>query len=360
MSDLVLLCAGAASDRAPFAEPPELTGAMDLAADLRGRAFGRCFARAIVVSGQSDESAIPREAAEDASIRAIFGVPADDAVEAWSASFDGVALPAWRVAPGHVRVGHDQLVLTDPRELGLTLDEARALAAEISPLFHDVGFSLEVPDALRWYLTGNADWGLFARAQGMAVGRSIDGRLPEGARAREWRRLFTEAQIAWHAHPVNQERESRGARAVNVLWLDGCARGPLPAGRGMIVSGTPVLRGLAMAAGWGQSDLPWETLTPEALEALSRQAGHGDLVIDIGAWRDAHRAGDLEAWRSGWNAFERWLAQAGLSSGRVPEGRGRVRAIFTAERRCVELQLSGSTHWQFWRRLDAPRVILAP
>jgi len=53
------------------------------------------------------------------------------------------------------------------------------------------------------------------------AGRPLDSHLPEGPRGAEWRRWLTEAQMLLHEHPLNQQREARGLRPLNALWLAG-------------------------------------------------------------------------------------------------------------------------------------------
>ena len=55
------------------------------------------------------------------------------------------------------------------------------------------------------------------------AGRPLDDHLPQGPRGAEWRRWLTEAQMLLHEHPLNAEREARGLRPLNALWLSGGA-----------------------------------------------------------------------------------------------------------------------------------------
>ena len=58
------------------------------------------------------------------------------------------------------------------------------------------------------------------------IGRNVDRWLGEtrSAAGRRIRRLQSEAQLVFHAHPVNEAREARGEPVVNSLWLSGCGR----------------------------------------------------------------------------------------------------------------------------------------
>lgn len=373
MPDLILLCAGAATDRDAQAGHDPL-GSAGTAETLRGGGFGRAFRRASVASDASDDSALPRETPDEAWLRDLFGVPEADSIEAWGVAAAGAALPVWQAVPCNVQVGHYQLVLTDPGELRLTLDEAREFADAIVDLLRDAGFGIMVSDPLHWMLSGNDDWALETHAWTMAVGRSIDGHLPRGPRERDWRRLFTEAQIAWHDHPANRRREALGMRTVNALWLDGRACGPLARAPAAVVSTSPPLLGLARTSGARVVDAGWRGLTRETLAGIAgalnarragsrhgsnpSAAGDGDLVVDVDAWRDARRRSDREGWLAGWTAFSRWLDDTGLSSGTLPAGLDRLRAVMTGERRCIELLRPRAAGLRFWRTLDPIDAVL--
>ncbi|MBU3694831.1 MAG: hypothetical protein FGM40_08405 [Rhodocyclaceae bacterium] len=56
-----------------------------------------------------------------------------------------------------------------------------------------------------------------------SANRPLDEHLPQGPRGAEWRRWLTEAQMLLHEHPLNVEREARGLRPLNALWLSGGA-----------------------------------------------------------------------------------------------------------------------------------------
>lgn len=355
MPDLILLCAGAAVDLSPPDAPMALDGRA--AADaIAGGAFARAFERGALLGTRDDDTALPRELPEEAWLRARFGVPDGDAIEAWCAARFGQPVPAWHATPVNVQVGHYQLLLADPLGLALSQAHAQALADAVTPLFAQAGFALRVAGPMHWFLAGHPEWMLQARSWTMAVGRSIDGYLPAGEQARAWRRLFTEAQIAWHEHPVNLEREARGLRPVNALWLDGCARGPLPPARGTVVTDDPALAGLAGAAGARVIDP-----SPASMNAasLAAHASQGDVLVDVGLWRTPRRVSDGIGWLEAWRAFDRWLAGAGLGRG-APAGFDAMRAVFGAERRLVELGTTRSARWQPWRRFDAPAAVLTP
>jgi hypothetical protein len=94
--------------------------------------------------------------------------------------------------------------------------------------------------------------------------------------------LLTEIQMAWHTHPVNEARESRGEPTVNSVWLHGGGTwSPLPdIGYTAVFADAPEWRGAAQAAGVpaashgaapsdGALAVWTELLTPRALEEWS-------------------------------------------------------------------------------------------
>lgn len=349
MPDLILLCAGAAPDLTQDGPPGAASDAAHAARAIAGGAFARAFARGAIAIDEHDESALPRELPDERWLRQRFAVPERDSIEAWSfRSFAGT--PAgWHATPVNVQVGHYQLLLTNPAELALTDEEAHALADAARPVLDEAGLSLRVASPLHWFLEGRADWRLDTRAWTMAVGRSIDGYLPAGPDARAWRRVFTDVQIAWHEHPVNVERESRGRRAINALWLDGFASGSLPPGGATVLTRDPALAGLATAAGC--------TVAPFEPDAPALPPAGGDLLIDLSLWRAPRRDGDPSQWLDAWSRFDRWMAAAGLAGG-APRGFDRMRAVFGGERRLIELTVSRAQRWQPWRRFDALGAVL--
>lgn len=371
MPELILLCAGAAADAAePRRErndalPPDAFSreAAPLARALAGGAVAAAFARGRLADDRSDPAPIPRELPDERWLRARFGVAERDSVAAWAAPALGLATPRWRATPVHVEVGRHQIVLSDPLALELGELDAAALADAARASLAEAGFALEVPRPGAWFLAGNEDWALHTHAWTMAVGRSIDGYLPAGPQARQWRRLFTELQMAWHEHPANHERASRGLPPVNALWLDGCARDPLPARPLTAFTDDEAIAGLAIASGGAHrpaSDArtaAGRSVDSAVSTTFAAAAGAGDVLVDAGFWRIPRRQGDTHAWREAWLRFDAWLA--GWSGGRpLVGGFDRLRIVASAERRCVEIVLERTDRWKLLRRFDAPAALL--
>ena len=161
-----------------------------------------------------------------------------------------------RADPVHLSVGLDGVGL-DGAALELTQGEADALAGTLNRHFGDaLAFHALRPE--RWYvrLPGAPD--IETTPPSAAMGTSIGDKLPSGADATRFRALMNEAQMALHEHPVNVEREARGAPSVNSVWLWGGGVLEAPQARpcSVVLANDPLARGLARAARIPERPLP--------------------------------------------------------------------------------------------------------
>lgn len=125
------------------------------------------------------------------------------------------------VQPVHIHIARDHLVLTDTRQLRLTEKDSLALFDIAKPLFAETGHDLRYGDAGFWFLRADA-WGeLQTSTPDAASGHNIDIWMPKGPGERDWRKVQNEVQMHWFNHPLNAEREMRGLKPVNSLWLWG-------------------------------------------------------------------------------------------------------------------------------------------
>lgn len=178
----------------------------------------------------------------------------------------------------------------------LSATEAAELARALRPLLGDAGAPLEVDTPAEWCvrLMEGAPHVEFMHPS-LALGASLLECLPAGDTGRKWRRLFNEAQIALHAHPVNAARAAGGKHPVNALWFWGAGTLPesVETSLRVVASRDDVVRGLAKTAGVACIDP-----LPQALDA---QRQGGDALLDLGL--PAHADGTAQ-----WHAhFKRWL-----------------------------------------------------
>lgn len=136
--------------------------------------------------------------------------------------------PVWvRADPAHAMADAITGRLMACGDLGLARVESDELARALRPLFGDAGFPLEAKQPSRWYLRCPADVRLprFAAPESV-LGDDLMRHLPSGDNERQWRRLFNEAQVILHNHPVNARRVQRGLMPANTLWFWGAGRLP--------------------------------------------------------------------------------------------------------------------------------------
>lgn len=163
------------------------------------------------------------------------------------------ALHQWlRADPAHVRPDMNGARVMAIGDLGLSQDEADALARPLRPFFGDTGFQLSTPTPSRWYLALPVEAKLPAFSPPETVlGDDLFSHLPDGPEGRRWRALLNEAQVILHNHPVNAARAAAGKMPVNSLCFWGGGRLPdqVRSGATGVVSSEIELLSLAQLAG---------------------------------------------------------------------------------------------------------------
>lgn len=123
--------------------------------------------------------------------------------------------------PVHLHIALDHLVLTDLRQLSVSEQESRALFDLVAPLFEESGLAFFYGNEKEWFVRAD-DWrDLRTATPDSACGHNIDIWMPKGAAALAWRKLQNEIQMTWFGHPLQEERETRGLKPVNSLWIWG-------------------------------------------------------------------------------------------------------------------------------------------
>ena len=123
--------------------------------------------------------------------------------------------------PAHIHVARDHLVLTDVAQLQLEEAQSQKLFDAAVPLFVELGYELIYGDARTWFIRADAWAGLRTSTPAAASGRNVDIWMPEGPGELAWRKLQNEVQMQWFTEPLNEEREARGLKTVNSIWLWG-------------------------------------------------------------------------------------------------------------------------------------------
>jgi hypothetical protein len=257
-----------------------------------------------------------------------FGLPTEDGF--W-----------FLLQPVHLHIARDHLVLTDPRQLTLSEEEARALFATVQPLFAEYGHELLFGDAGTWFLRADAWSELQTATPDAASGHNVDIWMPKGPHERDWRRLQNEVQMHWHTHAVNEEREMTGRKMVNSLWLWGGAPAPASVDTDVTAfvlpsSGNPYAWAAANVMRIGSAD-----------ELIGATPQHGLLILDdLSGLALAHAWAE---WLAALQHYETtWFAPllAALQNGSLE----RLSLTLSHDRTLADYAVSKSTLRKFWRK----------
>jgi hypothetical protein len=252
--------------------------------------------------------------------------------------------------PVHLHVARDHLVLTNRHQLSLTDQESHRLFDAIKPLFEEMDKPLQYGDPYHWFVRSDHWDDLHTATPDAASGHNIDIWMPQGSAARDWRKLQNEIQMHWHTHPVNEERESRGEKPVNSVWLWGGA-----------------------AATMDRPSIEYDELLnlPGWMNALGRSSaasvknGDASSLINAGSARtlavldqliEPALAGDWSEWITRMHGLETgWFAPLfeALKSGKIAE----VSLILTHSTDLVEFTSSRYSLRKFWAKPSLSKLI---
>lgn len=337
----------------PFALPPQEM-ARDLLRELKTPALAMLLARGNRLTNHLNED-FSRALPHESWLARQYGLstPSDNSSPALATSvmraFD---LPAqsgfwFIVQPVHLHIARDHLVLTDPRHLALSEPDSRALFDIVRPLLEETGKTLQYGDAATWFLRAD-DWhALLTSTPDAASGHNIDIWMPKGDQARDWRRLQNEIQMHWHAHAINDEREARGLKPVNSIWLWGGASatgGTQPEFEETFTSGASGNPFIAAAAS--------PVAATSATDILARPQ-HGLLMLDD--LIAPALAGDWSEWLGRFQAMEQtWFAPLldALGSGRLD----RLSLTLSHNTMLSTFAIGKSSLRRFWKKPSLARL----
>lgn len=214
---------------------------------------------------------------------------------AQAAARDGIPVGehAWGlVTPAHWHVGRDHVTLADPDALELTDTESRAAFEAVRELFESEGFRFEWGAASRWYAAHDSLADLPCASLDRVIGRNVElwmrGSDARNAPAQRVRRLQSEVQLLLYPHPLNEEREQRGALTLNSFWLSGCGRPQPDPPATLRVDDT--LRVPLLAEDWAAWAEAWRALDAGALAALLAAARDDrPVALTLAGERSAQR-----------------------------------------------------------------------
>ncbi len=218
---------------------------------------------------------------EDRQERSTLNTPDERAVARalqWNSADGQLPLAAWQMqappgqswgllTPCHWSASAEYVRLADPNAMELTAQQSHALFESVRDLWLDDGFEVVWRSPLAWYVSHPMLADMPCASLDRVVGRQVDAWLGQDSRLRAVRRLQSEVQMVWHAHPVNQQREQQGLPAINSVWLSGC--------------------GVLHQAGGGL-----------------KETFHWDVTLRDAAWR-----GDMAAWQAAFEALDLRIAR---------------------------------------------------
>lgn len=205
----------------------------------------------------------------------------------------------WRADPVHLLVDRDQVAMLPRSALGVTQDEARALAATFNEFYANDQLVLETPRPDTWYLRVPQTWRCHTWDPARVEGWAVTEFMPAGPDEDSLKKLMNEVQMLFFEHPVNQERERAGKPAINSLWLWGGGVMPERVARApaRIVSDLLLVQGLAMVGGRRCESLPGSLKSvlsgPDV--PVSCSVRHFDVLVACSARHFDGDPGRLEA-----------------------------------------------------------------
>lgn len=247
-----------------------------------------------------------------------------------------------RADPVLLSADHRGIYLLGRECLGLTVQSAPPLIAELNRFLQQDGLTLYSATPHQWYLHSERPIALTSTPLLEVIGKDIGRFQPGGADARRWQLLATELSMLLASSAANQAQ----AKPVSALWLWGEAGAALPSGPTPALSATKLYsddaawRGYAHVAGVASGPMPEHF---DALSADETIIVHSDTL----AWQQAH--GDVEGWLAEATQLEQaWLAPA---LGALQGGALECLAIEPGNGQCYEIRRANL--WRFWRRHHA-------
>jgi hypothetical protein len=260
------------------------------------------------------------------------------------------AASTWlRADPVLLRFEGKHIRLLDHHHFDLETAEADSLIESLNRHFAQDGIAFMSPQPKRWYARIPSDDLPLATPLWKVAGKSILEHLPQSQGRRDWKALANEIQMLLFDHPVNAARESRGAPAVNAVWLWGA--GGLPAATvkpfNLILSDLPLARGLAM-----NSRAVIRPLAP-AFAAFS--STEDSVLIVLHQLTKILRTGDADSLSPALTRIEEdWIvpALAALRNGQIDT----LRLCLPSQTVTLDCRIRRSDLLKFWRR---PRALAA-
>ena len=218
-------------------------------------------------SGLADSLSPPH----DRALAAALGLAASaDGLIPWAA-LEAKAAPGqgWAVITlCHWAMGREHATLTDPVTLDLNEAESRALLTAMQPYFATEGITLHYAQPTRWLAEGDVFCSLPTASLDRVMGRNVDRWLPD---SKAIKLLQNEMQMLLYTHAINDERVTKGQRAVNSFWVSGSGALKEPTTRNPQVKTAAGLMQSAFASDWPVYAQAWTQLDETAIAQLLAQ-----------------------------------------------------------------------------------------
>lgn len=249
-----------------------------------------------------------------------------------------------RADPVHLQPERTQLILADSDTLPISQHEALELADSLNRHFAGAGMIFYPLRPNRWYLRLENTPRMETHSLTETAGKDINRYLPFGPDGMRWHSILNEIQMLFHAHPVNEAREARGAMPINSIWLWGGGKLPIVAVNpfNQIWANDPLAEGLALAAGCSCSRLP-----DGAAAWLEQASGNNHLVL-LDSLQGAVQYGDWLGWQQGLRMLEQtWFTPLYRALRRKKLSRLTIHAAGDS---AATFALAHNDLWKLWRR----------
>lgn len=218
-----------------------------------------------------------------------LGLPVSDGLIPWAA-LQAQKHPdlahlkgAWAfVTLCHWQASTHQVTLRQIPMRDLNAAESDAFLSAMQPFFEQDGITLYPDEPGRWLAHGEVFAGLPSASPDRVLGRNLSPWMPTAAQASGLIRLISEMQMLLYTHPLNDEREKRGALPVNAIWHNGTgALKTVSAGAGLLPVKTTVinpLREAALQEDWAAWASAWHALDALEMKTLLDAQTRGKAV----------------------------------------------------------------------------------
>ena len=335
----------------PSALPPGPL-APDLIRSLRAPALATLLSRHSnlqVANFDSEQRVLPHEAwlAGALGLDEQHGAPFAVAAMHGSGLAEQASQGRWfMVQPAHVQLARTHMLLTDPRQLRLAEEDARALFDSARPCFEEMGATLLYARADLWFARVDAWTGLNTASPDAAIDQNLSDWLPQGESARSCRKLQNEIQMQWHEHPANQAREQRGQRVVNSVWVWGGADAAAAPAHN---APAPAALATAGAAVWLEALVTPALRSATAAQLIAHSAAAAPAAVLLDELIAPAVAGDWADWLSRMQRIEEeWCAPllAALKEGRI----GGVSLLLNNRNATLRADSTRMAQYKFWRK----------